>query len=73
LVQKNHIATSYSIESEFANIKTRAFKNELPQRIDKFVLRHINYLDGRIKEISAKFTVLKKSVEETLFPKNILK
>lgn len=43
------------------------------QRIDKFVLRHIDYLDGRIKEASAKFTVLKESVEGTLFPKNILK
>lgn len=69
----NRIATSSSVESEFANIKTRAFKNELPQRIDKFVLHHIDYLDGRIKEASAKFTVLKESIEGTLFPKNILK
>lgn len=50
----NRIATSSSIESEFANIKSRVFKNELPQRVDKFIFRHIDYLDGRVKEASAK-------------------
>lgn len=44
------IATSSSVESEFANIKCRVFKNELPLRVDKFIIRHLEYIDGRIKE-----------------------
>lgn len=48
------IATSSSVESEFANIKYRTFKTELPLRADKFVLRHIDYLDGRVKEASTR-------------------
>ncbi|CAL1678210.1 unnamed protein product [Lasius platythorax] len=47
------IATSSSVESEFANIKKRVFKNELPLRADKFVMRHLDYIDGRIKEASS--------------------
>lgn len=56
---RNRVATSSSIEAEFANIKTRAFRNELPQRADKFILRHVDYLDGHVKEASAKSTFSK--------------
>lgn len=38
------IATSSSIESEFANIKGRVFKNELPLRIDTFIIHHLDYM-----------------------------
>ncbi|KAK2578404.1 hypothetical protein KPH14_012736, partial [Odynerus spinipes] len=43
------VATSSSVEAEFADLKGRAFKGKLPMRIDKFVLQHLDYLDGKIK------------------------
>ncbi|KAL0107450.1 hypothetical protein PUN28_015788 [Cardiocondyla obscurior] len=43
------IATSSFVEAEFAEIKTRYFKNQLPMRVDKFILRHIEYVNGRLK------------------------
>jgi len=54
------IATSSSVETEFSNIKNRVFKTELPLRVDKFIFRHLDYLDGRIKEAMAKCMTLKK-------------
>lgn len=53
-------ATSSSVESEFSNLKNRVFKNNLPLRADKFVIRHLDYLDGRIKETMAKSNILTK-------------
>lgn len=41
------IATSSSVESAFADLKNRAFKNQLPMRADKFVYEHLDYLDGK--------------------------
>ena len=43
------IATSSHVEAEFAELKTRALKNQLPMRIDKFIFRHIEYLGGKLK------------------------
>lgn len=43
------IATSSYVEAEFAELKTRAFRNQLPMRIDKFNFRHIEYLDEKLK------------------------
>lgn len=43
------IATSSSVESEFNDLKRRAFDIKLPMRIDKFVLHHLDYLDGKVK------------------------
>lgn len=43
------IVTSSYVEAEFAELKTRAFSNQLPMRIDKFIFRHIEYLDGKLK------------------------
>nr|XP_034171855.1 uncharacterized protein LOC117600474 isoform X2 [Osmia lignaria] len=45
----SQIATSSFVEAEFAQLKTRVFKNELPKRVDKFILRHLEYLDGRLR------------------------
>lgn len=56
------IATSSSVESEFANIKGRVFKNELPLRVDKFIIRHLDYIDGRVKEASANYHNTRKEV-----------
>lgn len=64
--------TSSFVEAEFAELKTRVFKNKLPMRIDKFIFYHIDYLDGRLKLACAsnKKTVLNVT-EETLTMENI--
>lgn len=43
------ISTSSSVESLFAEYKTRLFKNSIPMRVDKFVASHLDYLDGRLR------------------------
>jgi len=43
------IATSASVESEFADLKHRAFSIKLPMQFDKFVFQHLDYLDGKVK------------------------
>lgn len=43
------IATSAAVESEFADVKGRMFKGELPMRVDRFVLKHLDCLDDKIK------------------------
>lgn len=43
------IATSSSVEAEFNDLKNRALAGQLPMRVDKFVLRYLEHLDGRIK------------------------
>lgn len=42
------IATSSSVESEFNDLKNRAFKNQLPMRIDKFVFQHLDHLESKL-------------------------
>lgn len=48
----SNIATSSSVEAEFNLLKNRSFANQLPMRIDLFILQHLNYLDGKIKLVS---------------------
>lgn len=48
---ETEIATSTSVEAEFAELKNRAFKGQLPMKADKFVHEHLDYIDGRIKLI----------------------
>lgn len=43
------IATSSSVESIFAEYKSRFFKGCIPMRVDKFIITHLNYLDGRLR------------------------
>lgn len=43
------IATSASVESAFNDLKNKTFKGQLPIRPDKFVLQHLDALDGQIK------------------------
>jgi hypothetical protein len=45
-------ATSAAVESEFADLKKRDFKGELPMRVDRFVLQHLDRIDEKIKERS---------------------
>jgi len=57
------IATLSSVELEFANIKYRVFKNEFPLRIDKFIIRHLEYIDGRIKEASTNYSNKRRNIK----------
>lgn len=41
------IATSSAVEATFADLKHRTFKGELPMRIDKFVIKHIDSLQAK--------------------------
>lgn len=42
--RSGEIATSSSDESEFSDLKNRAFKGQLPMRIDKFIVQHLEFL-----------------------------
>jgi len=44
----NKIATSSSVEAEFSTLKSKIFKGQLPIRIDKFILQHIQYIEGKL-------------------------
>lgn len=56
------IATSASVESEFADLN-RAFSIKLPMRIDKFVFQHLDYLDGKIKLASNEYDLSKNETD----------
>lgn len=43
------VSTSSSVESLFAEYKTRLFKGSIPMRVNKFVAYHLDYLDGRLR------------------------
>lgn len=48
------IASSSDVEAEFSMLKNRVLKNLRPMRADKFVMSHVDYLDGRLRlEIAA--------------------
>lgn len=42
------VATSTAVEAAFADLKYRTFKGELPMRVDKFIVRHIDWLHGKV-------------------------
>lgn len=46
--RSSDIATSSSVEAEFCDLKHRGFKGELPIRVDKFIVQHLNFLDAKI-------------------------
>lgn len=46
------IATSAAVESEFCDIKKRVFKGELPMRVDKFIFKHLDHIDNKLKLLS---------------------
>lgn len=46
------IATSVAVESEFCDIKKRAFKGELSMRVNKFILKHLDHIDNKLKLLS---------------------
>lgn len=42
------IATSSAVEAKFNDLKNRGCKGNLPMRVDKFIMLHLNYLDAKI-------------------------
>ena len=38
------MATSSAVEATFADLKQRLFRDELPLRIDKFVIKHVSFV-----------------------------
>ncbi len=54
-------ASSANVEAEFKNIKRGLFKHEhLPIRVDRFIARHLSFIEGNMRIFSAK----QKSVEK---------
>ena len=47
-------ASSANVEAEFKNVKSGLFKHDiLPIRLDRFVSRHLNYIEGQMRLSSA--------------------
>ncbi|KAJ8723789.1 hypothetical protein PYW07_007769 [Mythimna separata] len=45
-------ATSAAVEAEFSDLKHRDFRGEIPMRVDRFVMQHLERIDEKIKERS---------------------
>ena len=46
----NSTASSAHVEAEFNNIKNGLFKHEnLPTRVDRFIIRHLGYIEGNMR------------------------
>lgn len=57
-------ASTASVEASFNDIKTRVFSNiKLPTRVDTFVFKHIEYINGRTKIGNANEIVPKTNVQ----------
>lgn len=66
----SEISTSSSVESLFAEYKTRLFKGCIPMRVDKFVANHLDYLDGRLRLDYAENAFSTQQECKRLSPKN---
>ncbi len=61
----NIIASSANVEAEFKNIKRGLFKHEnLPIRVDRFIARHLSFIEGNMRICSAKQNSKEKKGEE---------
>ena len=60
------VATSTYVEAEFAEIKNRVFKGQLPMKADKFVYEHLEYINGRIKLVSCPKDIESAHVENII-------
>lgn len=56
--------TSSAVEAAFADLKHRTFKGELPMRIDKFVIKHIDSLQDKTLLAFANERVACKDITE---------
>lgn len=65
-------AASSSVEAEFSMLKSKVFKSQLPIRVDKFILQHIEYIEGKLllanaeqnRVIDKEITVIHTDVNE---------
>lgn len=52
--RSGEIVTSSFVEAKFLDLKNQCFKDQLPIKIDKFVIQHLNFLDTKIMLASNK-------------------
>ncbi|CAM4307499.1 unnamed protein product [Leuciscus chuanchicus] len=58
-------ASSANVEAEFKNIKRGLFKHEhLPIRVDRFIARHLSFIEGNMRIFSAKQKSVEKGEED---------
>lgn len=58
------VAKSSPVEGAFSNLKNVVFKSRLPMRVDKFVIQHLNYLDGKLKLAYAEHNKIKNIISD---------
>lgn len=66
----SEIASSSAVEAEFCDLKHRGFKSQLPIKVDKFIVQHLDFLDAKITLASnendvAKNTSLQSNKKDT--------
>lgn len=59
------VAKSSPVEGAFSNLKNIVFKDRLPMRVDKFVIQHLNYLDGKLKLACAEHNKVKNIISDS--------
>jgi len=57
-----------SVEAEFLDLKNRCFKDQLPMKVDKFVIQHLNFLDAKIMLVSDEKDIL--TIDDVLSQRN---
>ncbi len=61
----NIIASSANVEAEFKNIKYGLFKHEnLPIRVDRFIARHLSFIEGNMRICSEKQNSKEKKLKK---------
>lgn len=69
------IASSSFVEATFSELKHRVFKNQLPLRVDKFIIRHLEYLEGKLlltNSTSEKIMPLSKAISSPVKTSNTM-
>lgn len=59
------VAKSSLVEGAFSNLRNIVFKGRLSMRVDKFVIQHLNYLDGKLKLAYADHNEVKNIISDS--------
>lgn len=59
------VAKSSPVEGAFSNLKNIVFKGRLSMRVDKFIIQHLNYLDGKLKLQYAEHNKVKNIISDS--------
>lgn len=71
--RSSEIVSSSSVEAEFCDLKHRGFKGQLPMRVDKFIVQHLDFLDAKItlasneNDVATKDTSLQLNNQDTTY------